>query len=204
MSAQPKRKYTLEEYLELERRSDERYEYWNGEVFCMSGASDQHTLIETNLITFFNNELRGRGCRVFPANMRLKVPSLPPYRYADLSALCGKPVFEKIGGLDTLTNPSLIIEILSDSTEAYDRGDKFTNYKSIPSFTEYLLIAQHRPHVTQYVKQSDGNWSYSEINDLAGFLHLGSVELELGFGTIYEGLIFPPYVPPPIDRQLPP
>src|SRR3989442_663986 len=138
MAAHPTRKYTLEEYFDLELSSNERFEYWNGEVFSMSGVSDAHAQIETNSVIIIGNKLRGRPCRVFPANMRIKVPSLPPYRYADVSVLCGQPNFEKIGGVDVLMNPTLIIEILSESTEAYDRGDKFTHYKSIPSLREYL------------------------------------------------------------------
>jgi Uma2 family endonuclease len=202
MSAQLKRKYTLEEYFDLELSSNERYEYWDGEVFCMSGVSENHALIETNLIASLNPRLRERGCRVFPANMRIKVPSLPPYRYADLSAICGAPSFEKIGGVDVLTSPTLIVEVLSDSTEAYDRGDKFTHYKSIPSFREYLLVAQHRPHITQYVKQDDGSWRYSEINDLTARLPLPSVDCVLEIPEVYLDVTFPdqpsPNLPPPM------
>ena len=139
--ANPKRRYTLEEYFELERKSEERFEFWDGEVFCMSGVSREHDQIESNLNFYLRAKLRGRKCRAFLANMRLKVPSAPPYRYADLSALCGEAKFEEIGGVDALTNPALIVEVLSPSTEAYDRGDKFTRYKSIPSFGEYLLVA---------------------------------------------------------------
>jgi Uma2 family endonuclease len=201
MSAQLKHRYTLEEYFDLELSSNERYEYWNGEVFCMSGVSENHAQIETNLISSLNPKLRERGCRVFPANMRINVPSLPPYRYADLSALCGAPRFEKIGGVDVLTNPTLIVEVLSDSTEAYDRGDKFTHYKSIPGLREYLLVAQHRPHITQYVKQDDGSWRYNEINDLAARLWLPSVDCTLELNEIYQDVTFPshplPNVQPP-------
>jgi len=201
MSAQLKHKYTLEEYFDLELSSNERYEYWNGEVFCMSGVSENHAQIESNLNLVLRLALRGRGCRVFPANMRIKVPSLPPYRYADLSALCGAPSFETIGGVDVLTNPTLIVEVLSQSTEAYDRGDKFTHYKSIPSLREYLLVAQHRPHITQYVKQDDGSWRYSEINDRAASLRLPSVDVVLELHEIYQDVTFPsqpmPNVQPP-------
>lgn len=201
MSAQLKHKYTLEEYFDLELSSNERYEYWNGEVFCLSGVSENHAQIESNLNLVLRLALRERGCRVFPANMRIKVPSLPPYRYADLSALCGAPSFETIGGIDVLTNPTLIVEVLSDSTEAYDRGDKFTHYKSIPSLREYLLVAQHRPHITQYVKQDDGSWRYSEINDLAASLRLPSVDCLLELPEVYQDVTFPsqpsPNVQPP-------
>lgn len=196
MPAHLQRTYTLAEYFDLELSSNERYEYWNGEVFCMSGVSENHALIETNLITLLNNKLRGRGCRVCPANMRIKVPSLPPYRYADLAALCGKPVFEKIGGVDVLTNLTLIVEVLSESTEAYDRGDTFTHYKSIPSFREYLLVAQHRSHITQYVKQDDGSWRYGEVNEISAGLHLPSVDCVLALHEVYQDVTFPTASPP--------
>lgn len=191
MSAFPNRKYSLDEYFDLERSSNERYEYWDGDIFCMSGVSEAHAQIETNSITSLTNKLGGKKCRVFPAKMRIKVPSLPPYRYADVSVACAKPVFEKIGGVDVLTNPSLIIEVLSDSTEAYDRGDKFTHYKSVSSFIGYMLIAQHRPHITHYEKNSDGSWSYSEINELSASLHLGSVDCTLELTEIYRDVTFP-------------
>ena len=206
MAAHPKRKYNLEEYFELERSTNERFEYWNGDVYSMSGVSENHARIETNSVTLLSNNLRERPCRVFPANMRIKVPSLPPYRYGDVSALCGQPIFEKIGGVGALTNPVLIIEVLSDSTEAYDRGDKFTHYKSIPTLREYLLIAQHRPHITQYVKQEDGSWGYREVNDLSASLHLPSVDCVLDLSEVYRDVTFPaassPNIKEPADSIL--
>ena len=191
MAAHPKRKYTLEEYFDLELSTNERFEYWNGDVFSMSGVSEQHAQIEGNLNLSLRLSLRERPCRVLPANMRIKVPSLPPYRYADLSAVCGEATFEKIGGVDALTNPMLIIEVLSESTEAYDRGDKFTHYKSITSLTEYLLVAQHRPHITQYVKKEDGSWNYREMNDLSASLQLASVDCVLSLNEVYLDVTFP-------------
>jgi Uma2 family endonuclease len=153
MSSQPQHKYTLEEYFALELASEEKYEFWNGEVFCMSGASLAHNQITMNIGTEASVQLRAHGCQVLPADMRVKVPTYPPYRYPDLTALCGQPEIEQLGGLDMLLNPALIIEVLSKSTEGFDRGDKFTYYKSIASFSEYLLVAQHRPHVSQFVRQ---------------------------------------------------
>ena len=115
---------------------------------------------------------------------------MPPYRYGDLSALCGEAQFEKVGGVEALTNPSLIIEVLSPSTEAYDRGDKFTYYKSIPSFCEYLLVAQHRPHITQFIKSDDGMWIYREFNDLDAVLKLASLDCEIALREIYQNVAF--------------
>src|SRR5437868_9644781 len=184
------KQYTLEEYLELDRNSEERLEYWHGEIFCMSGVGRNHARIEVNLTTRLNLLLAGRRCEVFPANMRIKVPSMQPYRYGDLSALCGEAQFEEIGGVDALTNPSLIVEILSESTEAYDRGEKFTHYKSISSFSEYLLVAQNHPHITHLVKQPDGSWIYNEYNDLSAVVKLTSFNCEFPMSEIYENISF--------------
>lgn len=190
MAANPERRYTLEGYFELERASEERFEYWNGEVFCMSGASASHERILRNMIVHLTLKLGGRGCEAFTSNIRLKVPSAPPYRYADLSALCGEAEFEEIGGLDAITNPTLIVEVLSPSTEAYDRGDKFTHYKSIPTLREYLLVAQHRPHVTLLVKGNDGAWIHTEANDLNSMVQLASLDCDLPLSEIYGGISF--------------
>jgi Uma2 family endonuclease len=190
MAANPERRYTLQEYLELERTSEERFEFWDGEIFCMSGASADHERILRNMLVQLTLKIGGRGCEAFASNLRIKVPAAPPYRYADLSALCGEAQFEEIGGVDALLNPQLIVEVLSPSTEAYDRGDKFTHYKSIETFREYLLVAQHRPHVTHLYKQSDGTWIYAEANDLEATLSLSSVVCELPLTEIYLGVSF--------------
>lgn len=190
MTALPKHQYSLEEFLDMDAKSEARLEYWDGEIFDMSGASDQHDQIESNVHTSLKLQFREKGCRVFTANMRIRVPSMPPYRYGDVSALCGQPQFVKIGGVDVLTNPALILKVLSASTESYDRGDKFTHYKSIPSFCEYLLIAQHRPHVSQYIWQGDNSWLQYEYNDLADVVKLISVGCELSLREIYENVTF--------------
>ena len=190
MSAETKRRYTLEEYLALERKSDARLEFWDGEVFVMSGGTLGHERILRNAYDSLHAELGGTGCEVFASNMQIKVPTAPPYRYADGSVVCGKVDVERFNGNDLLLNPILVYEVLSPSTEAYDRGDKFTHYKSITSLREYLLIAQHRPHVTHYVKQEDGSWSYTEINGLEGIVHLPSLGVTLKLSDIYRNVEF--------------
>ncbi len=190
MSTQLTQHYTLEEYFALELASEEKYEFWNGEVFCMSGASLAHNQIAINIGTEARMQLRERGCQVFPSDLRVKVPSYPPYRYPDLTALCGQPKIEKIGGLDMLVNPTLIVEVLSPSTEAFDRGDKFTYYKSIASFNEYLLIAQHRPHVSQFIKQDNGIWTFMEFNALTDKVQCASVPCVLALSEIYRDVTF--------------
>ncbi|MBI3421324.1 MAG: Uma2 family endonuclease [Acidobacteria bacterium] len=157
MTAPPKYRYTLEQYLELDRNSETRLEYWNGEVLVISDEADQQGRIEENLIFPLGWQPKSKACRLFASTMRIKVPCLQLYRYADLSAVCGLAEFEEIGGVEVLTNPQLIVEITSTVTEANDHGDKFSHYKSIPSFIEYLLIAQHRPHISQYVKLNTVN-----------------------------------------------
>lgn len=190
MSAIPKTKMSYEEYLEFDKNSEERFEYFDGEIFAMSGVSEKHDLIEGNLHFGLRSKLRGKSCRVFLASMRLKVPTRPPYRYPDLSALCGEMSVEKVNGVDVLTNPSLIIEVLSDSTESFDRGAKFTHYKSIESFTEYLLVAQDRPHVTQFIRHENGFWLQTEFNSLDEDFHLRSVDCGLTMQEVYQDIEF--------------
>lgn len=191
MTAQPKKVYSLDEYFELEKSTNEKFEYWDGNVWSMSGARFAHNLISRNLNTELDTNLRERGCFVLPSEMRIKVPAYPPYRYPDMTALCGTPEIEMTGGIEMLVNPQLIVEILSDSTEAFDRGDKFTYYKSIKTFSEYLLVAQHRPHVSQFVKHGDGFWANFEFNDLRDTLELRSVSISLPLIAIYRDVTFP-------------
>lgn len=190
MSTQPKRACTLDEYFELEKSSNEKFEYWNGNVWSMSGASLAHNRIVRNLNTEIDLQLRKtKNCSVFPSDLRIKVSAYPPYRYPDLSALCGEPEIEKTSGIDVLVNPQLIVEVLSDSTEAFDRGDKFTYYKSIPSFSEYILVAQHRPHVSQFVKQDEG-WINFEFNYLSETVKLKFASCEFSLTEIYRDVDF--------------
>ncbi len=195
MAFQPKQIYSLDEYLELEKRSEERLEFWDGNVWSMSGASPTHNQIVMNLSIDLGSRAREKGCTAYPADMRIKVPAYPPYRYPDLLLLCGEPRFEHLGGVDMLVNPQLIIEVLSESTEAFDRGDKFSYYKSIESFSEYLLIAQHRPHVSQFVKHGDGFWINFEFNELADPVELKSVPITVSLSEIYRGISFPELKP---------
>lgn len=158
----------------------------------MAGVSDEYDQIESNLHFLFRLRFKGKNCRAFLANMRIKVSALPPYRYGDMSALCGEPVFEKIGGVDVLTNPALIIEVLSTSTADYDRVDKFTYYKSIPNFREYSLVAQRRPHITQFIKRNEDEWIHREYNDLNDVVKLASVDCELSLSEVYQDVSFNP------------
>ncbi|MBS1788193.1 MAG: Uma2 family endonuclease [Acidobacteria bacterium] len=191
MSAEPKKVYTLEEYLALERESEIRHEYLNGEILDMSGGTLNHDLTMGNVFDLMRQRLLGKTCQVFTANMQIKTPALLPYRYADGSVVCGGVEVEQFNGCDLLLNPVLVWEVLSKNTEAYDRGDKFTYYKSIPSLKEYLLIAQHRPHVTHYTKQNERIWYREEFNDRNESVYLPSLEVTLQLSEIYQDVIFP-------------
>ena len=190
MTALPKRKYSLEEYFEIEKNSEEKFEFWDGNVWSMAGASPEHERIVSNAI-FHLRTILGRSCSVFGSNLKVKVPEYSPYRYPDLSVYCGQGIFETVSGLDVLTNPQMLIEVLSPSTEAFDRGDKFTYYKSIESFTEYLLIATNRPHVTQYIKQNEQEWIQREAVSLDGKLFLQTFGVEILLAEIYLDVEFP-------------
>ena len=187
MPAIPKHKYTLEDYIELEKNSEERWEYFEGEVWSMAGASPNHEEITTNLTAAIKNDLRknNRNCKVFGANLRLKVPVYEPYRYPDATVVCGTPIYEDLYGLEMLVNPHLIVEILSDSTESFDRGHKFIYYKSIASFKEYLLISQTEILVTLYTKQDEINWIRQDFNSLTDKVLLPFTECEIALADIY-------------------
>lgn len=199
MTASPRHKYSLEEYFEIERESEEKFEYWDGNVFSKSGASPKHEQIVVNTGAHLRELLRGCGCSIFHSNLKIKVPSVAPYRYADLSIYGGRGVYETIGGFEVLTNPQMLVEVLSPSTEAFDRGDKFTYYKSIESFTEYILIAVNRPHVTQFIKGNAREWIQREANDLEEKIFSPTFNVEISLSEIYLDVEFPE---PPVNLFL--
>ena len=187
MTALSERKYTLEEYFELDKNAEGNFEYFDGEIFEMSGVSPEHATIEVNLISKLNPICINRGCRVFPSNLRVKVPVLPTYRYPDLSVVCGETVFVEIQGLQCLVNPILIVEVLSESTGFYDLGEKFQQYKSIESFREYLLVSQADKFITLFQKHNERFWLQSDY--VAGeTLHLNTLDLDLHIDEVYQGV----------------
>ena len=191
MSALPKPKYTIEQYIELEQSSEERYEYFDGEVFAMAGGSLEHAIIATNIAGSLNNKLSGKNCRAINSDMRVKVPADPPYRYPDVTVVCGEPVTEKYLGQVMLVNPVLLVEVLSPTTTDYDKDEQFLGYQSIASFQEYLLVAQERPHVTRYVRQADNQWVRSDFIGLDSAVELKSLGVTLSLSEIYQGVSFP-------------
>ena len=200
MTALPKRKYTLEEYFELDKNAEENFEYFDGKIFEISGVSPEHAMIEMNLAELLNPAARKRGSQAFPANLRIKVPALPTYRYPDLSVVCGETIFVEIQGLQCLVNPALIVEVLSESTELYDRGEKYRQYKSIESFREYLLVSQNAAFITLFQKHNERFWLQSEY--VAGeTLHLNTLDLDLNVDEVYQGIEIKPQITDPYSPK---
>jgi len=186
----PRHYYSLDEYFALEHAGHVRYEYWDGEIVCMSGGSRWHAQISSNVHFRLRQQLSGGQCRVFTSEMPVKTPILLPYRYPDVTVVCGNPIFENMRGIDALTNPILIVEVLSPTTEDRDREDKFAAYQAIATFSEYLLIAQDMPRVIHYTRQSDSRWECEEVTDLAASLTLSSIGCALALCDIYEDVTF--------------
>lgn len=189
MSSQPNPKFTPKEYLSIERKAEYKSEYFDGEIFAMTGASRRHNLISTNVITTLNKQIENRPCELYASDMRVRIPQTGIYTYPDIVVVCEEPQFED-EELDTLLNPLLIIEILSKTTENYDRGEKFEHYRSIDSLREYTLIAQKKCHIMHYVKQADSSWLLSETKSIDDILQLPSVNCELALVDVYRKVKF--------------
>jgi Uma2 family endonuclease len=190
MPTQPKSYLTPEQYLALERTAAYKSEYWRGEVFAMAGASPTHVLIVSNIVAALHGQLRQRPCNVYSTDLRVKIHASGLYTYPDVIVVCGALQFDD-DHRDTLLNPTLIVEVLSESTQDYDRGGKFAQYRKIASFAEYVLVAQDECHVEHFVKQADGGWLLSETNRLEDALTLSSIACTLSLRDIYEKVQFP-------------
>jgi Uma2 family endonuclease len=185
MSSQAQQHYTREEYLALERQAQCKSEYYAGEIFAMAGASRWHNLIVTNVLRELSLQLKGRPCTTYPSDMRVKVSPAGLYTYPDVTVVCGAAQFED-NQQDTLLNPTLIVEVLSESTEAYDRGGKFAHYRKLASLVEYVLITQTKPHIEHYVRQPDNRWLLAEADSLHDALHLPSIDCHLALAEVYD------------------
>lgn len=191
MSANPKHFLTAAEYLAFERNSKERHEYYDGEIFAMSGASRRHNLVTVNITGELRQQLKGRPCETYSADMRVFVPATGLYTYPDVVVVCGEPQFQD-GEFDTLLNPTVIIETLSPSTELYDRGRKFADYRSIASLQHYVLAAQDAYLVDYYTKDTDGRWFLRDARDLAhDTVELTAIGCRLAMSEIYDRVVLP-------------
>lgn len=193
MSAAPKRRLTPEEYLTIERAASFKSEFYRGEMFArgemnaMAGARYLHNRVLANLTGLLYGQLQGSSCFVLPNDMRVKVPSSSDYFYPDLIVVCGKPQFED-NVFDTLLNPQVIVEVLSESTEKFDLGDKFTEYRNIASLQEYVLVSHNRMQILRYVRLAEDHWDVRIFKDEAGEFSLGTVKASVPLKDIYEGV----------------
>jgi len=189
MSSIPKTILTESEYLQIERQAIDKSEFYRGEMFAMAGASRVHNLIVGNVVTILNQQLRDTDCQFYPSAMRLKVSYTGLYTYPDVSVACENSLFEDKSG-DTLLNPRLLVEVLSESTEAYDRGTKFEQYRRIASLRDYFLIAQDRTHVEHFEKQATGSWLLREVNTPVAVVQLAFMNCQLLLSDIYLKIAF--------------
>jgi Uma2 family endonuclease len=185
MSSQPTTLLSPDEYLELERKAEFKSEYFQGEMFAMAGASRWHGLIVTNLIRELSQQLKTRPCETYSSDLRLRVSPNGLYTYPDVMVVCGEAQFGD-NRKDTLLNPVLIVEVLSDSTRDYDRGRKFQHYRALPSLREYLTVEQDAPHVERYTRQPEDRWLLTEFNDLSQSVQLASVDCVLPLVEVYD------------------
>lgn len=180
------KKYTIEEYLEMEQASQEKHEYYQGGIFAMSGAKVTHNIIAMNTAALFTNKLKGKPCRPFNSDQRIHIEKNSLFTYPDISIVCGK-IETRNNDEWNVINPTIIIEILSPSTRDYDRGQKFKLYRDIPSLKEYILIDSESVNVEIFFLNQHGNWELKEYKTIDDSFYLDSVQVKLELNEIYEG-----------------
>lgn len=189
MSTARREKWTAQDYLAFERTSEQKHEFLDGEVYLMAGASANHNLIVGNIYASLHTQLRQRPCVVYPSDMRLKVNATGLYTYPDISVVCDPPRFED-DQRDTLLNPTVIVEVLSPSTENYDRGKKFQHYRTLGSLQEYVLASQDSYRIEHYLRQQDDQWLFSDVSQPDETLALPSIQCTLLLSDVYEKVNF--------------
>jgi Uma2 family endonuclease len=190
MSTQVKKRYTVEEYLERERKAEYKSEYLDGQIYAMAGASLSHSSIVAHLASEIIPQLRGTPCQVFSNDTKIRTSHTGLYAYPDLSIVCGEPEFHD-EQKDVLINPKVIFEVLSPSTEAFDRGGKFFRYQNIESFTDYDLVAQDEARVEHLIRQADGAWLLYLVRGMGKTLHIASIDCTISLAGIDDRVTFP-------------
>ncbi len=189
MSAVKKEKYTEREYLEIERQAETKSEFYEGEFFAMAGASREHNIISLNIALSFRRKTKKRHCEVYHSDMRVYASNYGLYTYPDVTLVCGEPHFID-GVFDTLLNPSVLVEVLSKTTEDYDKNQKFDFYRSIDSLKYYLIVRQNRPYVEVWKKVKEDFWEVQFCDKLEDVARLDNLELTLELAEIYEKIEF--------------
>ena len=177
-----------EHYLHLERAAEEKHEYFEGEVRATAGAGFMHNVLCANLAGEISKRMRGKNCAVVGSNQRLQVLNGSAYVYPDLTVVCGQPEFNEEKIFDTLLNPTLLVEVLSESTTDKDRSEKFMLYRQIPSLQQYLMLDSRTCLAELYTRQPNGNWLFAETRDLTAILDLGSIDCQVPLAEVYPGL----------------
>jgi Uma2 family endonuclease len=191
VAKQTPRYITQKEYLEQERTAESKSEYDNGVITAMAGASPEHAAITYNFGVAIHPHLRHAGCRGFSADLRVRLEAGNRYYYPDMAVVCGKPTFEDEWGMRSLLNPTLIVEVLSDTTERYDRGKKWLAYQRLESLSTYLLIHQDRPYMEVYTRnQATNSWEYHTVEGLDSRLNLSTLGCEIALGDVYADIEF--------------
>ena len=185
------KRITPQEYLIRERQASLKSEFYQGEIFAMGGGSANHSLIAANFVREAGNALRDKPCIVFNSDLRVQVQSTGLYTYPDATIVCGELLFDD-DHRDTLLNPTVIVEVLSDSTEKYDRGKKSNHYRQIASLKELILIAQDRSHVERFTRQPNGDWLFHEQKELTADFELKSLGISIAISELYRGVKFEP------------
>lgn len=188
MLPQPEHRLTEEEYLQLDRAAETKSEFYDGEIFAMAGGTPVHSLIGTNLARECGIQLKGSPCVAYNSDLRIKVEASGLMTYPDLSVICG-PLEYAPGTDDTVLNPSLLAEVLSDSTEAYDRGIKWSHYQRIPSLQTYLLVSQHQPRVEQFTRGA-GAWAYADASGIESELEIPSLGIRIRLSEVFANVRF--------------
>jgi Uma2 family endonuclease len=197
-----RRRYTAEEYLKLERAAEFRHEFLDGQIFAMAGESLSHSRICINLAIEAGSKLKGKPCEALSPNMKVRTSAASLFAYPDLTIVCGKPQFHDTKK-DVLTNPQVIFEVLSPSTETYDRTTKFHRYRmGNETLTDYILVSQDKTFVEHFTKQPDGNWLYRSLSEMTEVLRIEIIDCELSLQEIYDRVEFEAQVeePTPEDR----
>jgi Uma2 family endonuclease len=185
------KRITPQEYLIRERQASIKSEFYQGEIFAMGGGSANHSLIAANFAGEARNALKDKPCTVFNSDLRVQVQATGLYTYPDATIVCGEQIFDD-DHRDTLLNPTVIVEVLSDSTEKYDRGKKSNHYRQIKSLKELILIAQDRPQVERFTRQPNGDWLFNEQKELSAEFELKSLGISVAMSELYRGVKFEP------------
>ncbi|MBD2441248.1 Uma2 family endonuclease [Nostoc sp. FACHB-110] len=185
----PKKHYTPEEYLQLEETSEFKNEYYDGEILTIAGGTTNHNEISLNFCANFKLNMRGKDYNIYMGDVRLWIPRYRIYTYPDAMIIAGEPIYEG-SGTTTVTNPSIIIEVLSKSTDNHDRTHKFRFYRSIPTFKEYIIVDQYEYLIEQYAKNANAQWVLTEYESVEALLSLQTIDFQIALSDIYAGVNF--------------